>query len=228
MEHQLPFVAGLRAGPKMRKHMFDAIEQRATHDFWKGKVGIGFYEDLLSAVRDSGVSEAVKEFENRFFPLVNSAQTRSDADIAPGEEMTDQHGTTRMQDRRLRGWAGIYALCLAAFVAAAVFGFKVVRKTAAEPPVFEASITAAKSTEPAWETMKEPAQAVAVEATIPDTNTIPDTKVKEPALKQRPTRYPKYRCNRSYRTRIDSRSHRAEAAAARIMREAAKITNCRS
>jgi hypothetical protein len=70
---------------------------------------------------------------------------------------------------------------LAAFVAAAVFGFKVVRKTAAEPPVFEATITAAKSTEPASETMKEPAQAVAVEATIPDTNTIPDTKGKEPA-----------------------------------------------
>ena len=92
--------------------------------------------------------------------------------------MTDQHGTTRMQDRRLRGLAGIYALCLAAFVAAAVFGFKVVRKTAAEPPVFEVSITAA---EPASETMKEPTQAVAVEATIPDTNTIPDTKVTEPA-----------------------------------------------
>jgi hypothetical protein len=170
LEHQLPFVAALRAGPKMRKHMFDAIEQKATHDFWKGKVGIGVYEDLLSAVRDSGVPEAVKEFENRFIPLVKSAQTRSDADIPPGEEMTNQHGTTRMQDRRLRGWAGIYALCLAAFVAAAVFGFKVVRKTAAEPPVFEATITAVHSTEPASETMNEPAQAVAVEATISDTN----------------------------------------------------------
>lgn len=169
MEHQLPFVAGLRAGPKMRKHMFDAIEQRATHDFWMGKVGIGIYEGLLSAVRDSGVSEAVKEFESRFFPLVNSAQTHSDADIAPREEMTNQHGTTRMQGRSLRGWAGIYALCLAAFVAAAVFGFKVVRKTAPETPVFETTITAAPSTEPTWETMIKPAEAVAAEATIPDT-----------------------------------------------------------
>ena len=54
LEHQLPFVAALRAGPKMRKHMFDAIEQRATHDFWKGKVGIEFMKTCcqLSATQE--------------------------------------------------------------------------------------------------------------------------------------------------------------------------------
>ena len=178
MEHQLPFVARLRAGPKMRKHMFDAIEQRATHDFWKGKVGIGIYEDLLSAVRDSGVSD-------------------SDADIAPREEMTNQHGTTRMQGRSLRGWAGIYALCLAAFVAAAVFGFKVVRKTAPETPVFETTITAALSTEPTWETMIKPAEAVAAEATIPD------TKMAEPESETTTAPIPEISLEQIYRARID-------------------------
>ena len=60
VEHQGAFIQALRSGHKMRKRMFDTIEQRHKHDFVSSRMGMGFYEDLLSAVRVSGVPEAVE------------------------------------------------------------------------------------------------------------------------------------------------------------------------
>ncbi len=56
MEHQIAFIQALRGGRKMRKRMFDTIEQRHTQGFVSGRMGMGLYEDFLSAVRVSGVS----------------------------------------------------------------------------------------------------------------------------------------------------------------------------
>ena len=128
---------------------------------------MGLYEDLLSAVRVSGVPEAVEEFESRFLPLLDSDQTRGDADVGAQEEMA-QHGTTEMQNRRWAGRVGISALCLAALVTALIVGVRVISITAAEQPGSrELTITAAKPTEPASETMSEGEQAVVVRASVP-------------------------------------------------------------
>jgi hypothetical protein len=127
---------------------------------------MGLYEDLLSTVRVSGVPEAVEEFESRFLPLLDSDQTRGNADVGAQEEMA-QHGTTEMQNRRWAGRVGISALCLAAFVTALIVGVRVTSITAAEQPGSqELTITAAKPTEPASETMSEGEQA-AVRASVP-------------------------------------------------------------
>jgi hypothetical protein len=168
VEHQGAFIQALRSGHKMRKRMFDTIEQRHKHDFVSSRMGMGLYEDLLSAVRVSGVLEAVEEFESRFLPLLESDQTRGDADVGAQDEMA-QHGTTEMQNRRWAGRIGISALCLAAFATALIVGVRVIGMSAAEQPSSrELAITAAKPTEPASETMSEGAQAVEVRASVPD------------------------------------------------------------
>jgi hypothetical protein len=168
VEHQVAFIQALRSGHKMRKRMFDTIEQRHKNDFVKSRRGMGLYEDLLSAVRVSGVPEAVEEFESRFLPLLDSDKTRGDADVGAQDEMA-QHGTTEMQNRRWAGRIGISALCLAAFATALIVGVRVIGMSAAEQPSSrELAITAAKPTEPASETMSEGAQAVEVRASVPD------------------------------------------------------------
>jgi hypothetical protein len=168
VEHQGAFIQALRSGHKMRKRMFDTIEQRHKHDFVSSRMGMGLYEDLLSAVRVSGVLEAVEEFESRFLPLLESDQTRGDADVGARDEMAQQR-TTEMQNRRWAGRVGISALCLAAFATALIVGVRVIGMSAAEQPSSrELAITAAKPTEPASETMSEGAQAVEVRASVPD------------------------------------------------------------
>ena len=176
LEHQAAFMDALRSGRAMRKCIFDTIEQRHARDFGNSRVGPGLYEDLLSAVRESGATEAIKEFENRFFPLLNSDPSRDNADIGPSEEMTNQDRATAVEDRRRGGWGVISALCVLGFLGALIVGFNAFKITAAErPTVEEATRTAATATELAPETMTEPAQAVAAETAIAA------TKAMEPA-----------------------------------------------
>ncbi len=168
MEHQAAFIQALRSGGKMRKRMFDTIEQRHAQDFVSGRVGTDLYENLLSAVRASGVPEALEEFESRFFPLLNADQTRGGADVGAQEEMA-QDGTGEMQNRRWGRWVGISVVCLVATVL--IVGFRLIGITAAEQPGFKGlTITAAKPAEPASETMSEPAQAVAPQPPNPATD----------------------------------------------------------
>jgi hypothetical protein len=170
LQHQAAFMDALRSGREMRKCIFDTIEQRHAHDFGNSRVGPGLYENLLSAVRESGATEAIKEFENRFFPLLNSDPSRDNADIGSSKEMTNQ------ADRGRGGWGMILALCVVGFLGALVVGVNALKITAAERPIVkEATRSAPEATEPAPETMTEPAQAVAAETAIAA------TKAMEPA-----------------------------------------------
>ena len=78
LEHQAEFVNALRSG-KMRERLFDTMEQYCAHDFGNGRLGKGFYEQLLSAVRAAGSQEAIKEFESRFSPFLNPHQKHLNA-----------------------------------------------------------------------------------------------------------------------------------------------------
>jgi hypothetical protein len=163
-EHQAAFMETLRAGREMRKRVFDTLEQRHAHDFGNGRAGMKLYEDLLSAVRDAGVPEAAKEYENRFFPLLSPDRPGDEADFGAAKEMTN-HRITAVEDRRGGRWGWISALCVAAVILGAwILGSNALKMTTAEPPtVTAAPIPAAKATEPASEMIVEPAPATAAE-----------------------------------------------------------------
>jgi hypothetical protein len=153
LEHQAAFMDALRGGREMRRCIFDTIEQRHAHDFRNSSLGPGLYEHLLSAVRESGAREAIKEFEARFFPLLNSD---------PSEEMTNQDRVTAVAAQRGR-WGLIPALFVVAFAGALIVGFNAVKITAAEATRATAKQTASETTS---------ALAVAPEGPIAATKTI--------------------------------------------------------
>src|SRR5690242_2448313 len=93
----------MRDGRKMRARMFDTIEQRHAHDFRSGDDGTRLYEGLLSAIRDSGDPEAVKEFERRFFPLVDPENRAREENAKKDRAENGGHV----------GWAWASAACIA-------------------------------------------------------------------------------------------------------------------
>jgi len=164
LEHQAAFMDALRAGRQMRKCIFDTIEQRHARDFGNSRVGPRLYEELLSAVRDSGAREAAKEFEIRFFPLVNSDPSRDKVDIDLSEEVTKHDGVAPMADRRRASWGPIYAVFVVAFAGALIVAVNAVKITSAEATRSVAKPALAAET---TETTLPPAQAVETETEAP-------------------------------------------------------------
>ena len=150
-EHQAAFVDMLRVGRDMRKRMFDTLEERHADDFGSGKAGRKLYDDLLSAVRDAGVPEAVTEFESRFLPLLT--RKRQQADAQPGFA-TDLDLMSGAQARWRAGWVWLWSLAGAVVIAGALFlGYNYLKTTAERlPSVTEAPPPAAQTAGPASET----------------------------------------------------------------------------
>jgi cell division septation protein DedD len=139
------FISAMRAGRKMRERMFDTIEQRHAHDLRNGEDGKRFYEDLLSAVRDCGDTQAAQEFECRFLPLLNADNPSRNAEIGPHDEITKQD---RAGSQRHGGWgwvsaAGVAAIALGALL---LLGFNGSMKTADRSNITESSVSAAHAT----------------------------------------------------------------------------------
>jgi hypothetical protein len=112
LEHRGAFIQTLQAGPHVRKHIFDTLEERYGQDFESGRMGRKVYEVLYSAVQDAGVPEAVKEFENRFLPLLDRSRScgngKTGTAAAKGEDEIARH------QNRPGGWAA--ALCAVVLV----------------------------------------------------------------------------------------------------------------
>jgi len=84
LEHQAVFVNALRRGGcEIRKRIFDVIKQHHANDFGNGRESVELYEELLSALRDSGMAEAMKKFERRFSPLLNPDPPVRNAELGP-------------------------------------------------------------------------------------------------------------------------------------------------
>ena len=83
LEHHAIFVNALRGGHEIRKRIFDVIEQHHANDFRDGREGVELYEELLSALRNSGMPDVVKEFERRFAPLLNPHAPRGNGKLGP-------------------------------------------------------------------------------------------------------------------------------------------------
>jgi hypothetical protein len=146
----------------MRERMFDTLEQRHAHDLRSGDDGKRLYEDLLSAVRDSGDPQAAEEFECRFFPFVDPDL---EAEMGAGEGIAKEDAA---ELRRRGGWGWVSAACVAAVVLGAVLlGFNGLRmKTEDRSTLAGSSIPAAHATVPS-DTVNEAAPEPAVEAPVP-------------------------------------------------------------
>jgi hypothetical protein len=90
LQHRAVFVNALRGGDEIRRRIFDTIEEHHAHEFGNGRAGIELYEELLSALRDGGMPDVMKEFERRFFPFLSPSSAHSNAHLHPRAEMTDQ------------------------------------------------------------------------------------------------------------------------------------------
>jgi hypothetical protein len=134
LEHQSAFMEALRGGRQMRKRIFDTLEQHHTHDFGNSRLGPRLYEDLLSAVRESGAAEAVKEFESRFLPLVNTdpARDKAEADDDVSAELTKAVRATAARDRKRGNWIGVSVVLTITTLTALIIGFKGLKITPAE------------------------------------------------------------------------------------------------
>jgi hypothetical protein len=164
LEHQATFANALRSGLEIRKRIFDTIEEHHAHDFGHGREGMELYEELLSALRDSGMPEVVKEFETRFSPLLNPGSPRDIADLGPREEVSDQHGTAAVQNRKRRNWGGISVQYMAAFFLAFIIAFSAFRMTATERPTVTAvTIPAAKAAESVSKMTAQPTPVTSAE-----------------------------------------------------------------
>jgi hypothetical protein len=129
LEHQSAFMDGLRGGRRMRKCMFDSIEQHHADDFANSRVGPRLYQDILSAVREAGTAEALKEFETRFLPLVNSDPSRDKGAIAIARA---GNVATAAASRSRSRWVGVSVVLVVASLGGALVGFKMLKPTAAE------------------------------------------------------------------------------------------------
>jgi hypothetical protein len=159
------FINAMRAGRKMRERMFDTIEQRHAHDLRNGDDGKTFYEDLLSAIRDSGDAQAAQEFESRFLPLLDPDKPSREAEIDAGKEITTED---RRESRRRGGWGWVSAVCVAAVaLGALLLGLNGLRmQTADRSNVAASSIPAAHATASS-DMMNEAVPELAAKAAIP-------------------------------------------------------------
>jgi len=166
LEHQAEFVNALRSN-KQRERLFDAMEQYYAHDFGNGRVGKGFYEQLLLAVRGAGSPEAIEEFETRFSPFLNPNQKRLNADdIRDVEGITNPEPTTAVQDRPRSEWHRVFAPYLAAFLGALIVGLSVIGMTGTKR-VTAATTPRAKVAESASGTSTQPMQVVGIKPLEP-------------------------------------------------------------
>jgi hypothetical protein len=131
-EHQAAFVDMLRVGRDMRKRMFDTLEERHADDFGNGKAGRRLYDDLLSAVRDAGVPEAVTEFESRFLPLLNKKRPHAAAQPGFAADLDVMSGA---RGRWRAGWVWTWSLAGAVAIAGALFlGYNYLKTTTGQSP----------------------------------------------------------------------------------------------
>src|SRR6202022_592840 len=108
------FMETLRAGREMRKRVFDTLEHRNAHAFGNGGGGVKVYEDFFSVCAEG------EGRKNRFFPLLNPARPRGEADFGTPKAMTNQDRMTAVEDGRGSSWGWISATCVAAAILGAL------------------------------------------------------------------------------------------------------------
>lgn len=104
-DHRDGFMETLRAGPEMRRRIFESLEQRYGQDFGSSSVGRNLYETLHAAVADAAVPGALAEFEGRFLPLVNGRRLPNQPE-AVSAETTNERARGGGGGARYWSWVG--------------------------------------------------------------------------------------------------------------------------
>jgi len=164
LEHHAVFVNALRGGHEIRKRIFDVIEQYHAKDFRDGREGVELYEELLSALRNSGMPDVVKEFERRFAPLLNPHAPRGNGKLGPQKKMTDKNVLAAVRDRRRRGRMAM--LYVAAFVGTFIIAVSILRMTTTERTVTAATIPSAQAAEPVSEATTDPVPSAGQQSSL--------------------------------------------------------------
>jgi hypothetical protein len=61
------------ADPVRRRIAFSVVERNCRDLFGEGEEGLDLFLQLVADVRRAGINEAVKEFENRFAPMLDQS-----------------------------------------------------------------------------------------------------------------------------------------------------------
>src|SRR5262249_1560615 len=146
LEHREAFIQTLRAGPHVRKSIFDTLEACYAEDFKSGRMGRKVYDVLYSAVRDADEPDALKEFENRFLPLLTQATPPRNA--KGGSAATAGEDQTTTDYKRFGGWAGALG-AVALVVSGLAVGLVVLNTLVPDPPTrMKSAGSRAQVTEP--------------------------------------------------------------------------------
>jgi hypothetical protein len=142
LDHRDAFIEALRAGPAMRRQVFDTLEQRYRQDFIAGRAGKNLYDALHAAVCDADVPGAEEEFKGRFLRLLKGRSPRK-VQAAKQDRIT-------AADRRPSGRGWIASLCAVAVVVGILaLGLVVLNREVAQPPT-----NVPRAQQPAAETPK--------------------------------------------------------------------------
>ena len=104
-EHREAFIENLRAGPEMRRRIFETLEQHCGQEFGSGRMGKSLYETFHSAIQDADMPDVLAEFERRFLPFVKGRRL-PDTFEGRRAEMTDGRVTAAVGRARGWGWTG--------------------------------------------------------------------------------------------------------------------------
>ena len=151
LEHHAVFVNALRSSHEIRKRIFDVIEQHHANDFRDGREGVELYEELLSALRNSGMPDVVKEFERRFAPFLNPDPPRG-------------NGVVKYRGRL--DWGRMAMLYVVAFVGTFIIAVSMLRISATERTVTAATIPSAQAAEPVFEATTDPVPSAGQQSSL--------------------------------------------------------------
>jgi hypothetical protein len=116
-QHREAFIENLRAGPEMRRRIFETLEQQYGENFGSGRMGKSLYETIHSAIQDTDMLDVLAEFERRFLPLVKGRRLPGTFE-GRRAEMTDGRVTAAVG--RARGWGWTAALGAVTVIGAGV------------------------------------------------------------------------------------------------------------
>ena len=185
-EYREAFVQTLRVGADMRQRAFDVIEQRHAKDFENGPAGARHYADILDAVRDADVPEALDEFQRRFAPLLDpdgSRRAAREAREAAAKAAQERAAAGETPSRR-GWWQWLAVVVAAALLALGLVWLIIPRAPVPEPlpPPRPEAVTPTPET---------PAPSVLPEETTPiETTTDPPTEPTTETSTETPTETP--------------------------------------
>jgi hypothetical protein len=121
MEHREAFIQTLRAGAESRNRIFLVLEQRHAKDLENGREGVRYYKELLAAVREADVPEALAEFQQRFSPLLDPDGRRRAQKLRREQQEHEAKQRALAGEPSIARWSWMATFGLATLLAMVIF-----------------------------------------------------------------------------------------------------------